>query len=208
MGFIFTPSAYGQFGYQVALIDNATGNPRAFETVTVQIQITNVDGKVLYKGTKQETTNDFGILSMSVGDADTFSDVDWSKLPFYISATLDGILIGSTQILTVPVAEHAKHTGTLTKDLLCSTTWHNEYSEVDMLYEYYTFYQNGTVIQKEIYIYDGHSRESTQTYKYCIDGNTIILIGEKYSNDWASTLRYVPEENIIVGAIEGLYLKP
>ena len=37
-------SANAQIGYQVSLLDNATGEPRADETVTVEIAITDSNG--------------------------------------------------------------------------------------------------------------------------------------------------------------------
>lgn len=112
-----------QVGYQVALVNTASGEPRALETVNVAIEITNSDGAMVYSQTSNATSNEFGILSLTVGNADTFSNVDWSKLPLFISATVDGVLLGKTQILSVPVAEHAKHVGELTKEILCSKTW-------------------------------------------------------------------------------------
>lgn len=52
----------------------------------------------------------------------TFADVDWTKLPFYIEATVDGTLIGKSQLLSVPVAEYAKRTDELPKELI-QRTW-------------------------------------------------------------------------------------
>lgn len=116
-------SAKAQIGYQVALINTADGEPRALETVSVKIEISNSAGEVIYSGTSTETSNEFGILSLKVGSEDMFEGVDWSKLPLYISATVDGVLLGKTQILSVPVAEYAKTTGSLTKEYLCSKIW-------------------------------------------------------------------------------------
>jgi len=118
--------ANAQIGYQVALLNTATGEARANETVSVSLTISNSAGTAIYSGSQTATTNEFGILSLSVGDATTFDGVDWSKLPFYISATVDGTLIGKTQILSVPVAEYAKRTGALTKEILCSKTWRSD----------------------------------------------------------------------------------
>ena len=104
-----------QIGYQVSLLNNATGEPRTDETVTVEIAITDSKGKTICSERKSATTNDFGVLSLTVGNSSTFTDADWSALPFFISATVDGTLIGRSQILNVPVAEYAKQTGILTK---------------------------------------------------------------------------------------------
>ena len=160
-------SANAQIGYQVSLLDNATGEPRADETVTVEIAITDSKGKTLCSERKSATTNDFGVLSLTVGNSSTFTDADWSALPFFISATVDGTLIGRSQILNVPVAEYAKQTGVLTKEILKSKTWYqNGYKD-----SYYTF-SDDTVTFHQI-SEDGHL---SWKYKYQIDGNNVFMI--------------------------------
>ncbi len=160
-------SANAQIGYQVSLLDNATGEPRADETVTVEIAITDSKGKTLCSERKSATTNDFGVLSLTVGNSSTFTDADWSALPFFISATVDGTLIGRSQILNVPVAEYAKQTGVLTKEILKSKTWYqNGYKD-----RYYTF-SDDTVTFHEIDDYEHNSWK----HKYQIDGNNVFMI--------------------------------
>ena len=160
-------SANAQIGYQVSLLDNATGEPRADETVTVEIAITDSNGKAICSERKSATTNDFGVLSPTVGNSSTFTDADWSALPFFISATVDGTLIGRSQILNVPVAEYAKQTGVLTKEILKSKTWYQDgYKD-----RYYTF-SDDTVTFHEI-SEDGHL---SWKYKYQIDGNNVFMI--------------------------------
>ena len=112
-----------QIGYQVTVLDTATGEPRANESISATITITDAAGGTICSDVKTATTDEFGVLSLEVGNSDTFADVDWNKLPLYISATVDGVMIGRTQVLSVPVAEYAKQTGTLTKEILCSKTW-------------------------------------------------------------------------------------
>lgn len=110
--------AQAQIGYQVTLLNTATGEPRANETVNVTVEITNSSDGIVCTENKQATTNDFGILSIAVGNSETFANADWSKLPFFISATVDGVMIGKSQLLSVPVAEHANHTGDLSYEFL------------------------------------------------------------------------------------------
>ena len=96
-----------QVGYQVSLLNTATGEPRANTTVNAKVEITDSQDNVIFSGTQQATSNDFGVLQLSVGDADTFNKADTGKMPFFISVTVDGLLIGKSQILSVPVAEVA-----------------------------------------------------------------------------------------------------
>ena len=98
-----------QIGYQVSLLNSATGEPRANVLVEAEVTITNSDDEEIYKGTQRATSNDFGVIQLTVGNQSTFKDVDWSKLPFFIEVSVDGTVIGKSQILTVPIAEAAKY---------------------------------------------------------------------------------------------------
>lgn len=100
-------AAAAQVGYQVSLLNTATGEPRANTAVNAKVEITDSQDNIIFSGTQKATSNDFGVLQLTVGDADTFSKADTGKMPFFISVTVDGLLIGKSQILSVPVAEVA-----------------------------------------------------------------------------------------------------
>lgn len=123
LAILTTFAAQAQIGYQVTILDNATGEPRANETISATITISDAAGGTICSDVKTATTDEFGVLSLEVGNSSSFANVNWSKLPLYISATVDGVMIGRTQVLSVPVAEHAKHYGTLTKEILCNSSW-------------------------------------------------------------------------------------
>ena len=156
-----------QTGYQVTLLNNATGEPRSNETVGVSVEITNGD-RVVCSETKTATTNEFGVLSVSVGNSASFANVDWTQ-PLYISATVDGVLIGRSQILSVPIAEHARHVGDLTLELLCNKTWTSKATSLD-------FKRDGTVT---ITYYLEGKIDGQYHSTYEISGNTIAII-DKY----------------------------
>lgn len=165
--------AKAQIGYQISLLNTATGEPRANETVTVTVSLSNSEGKVFYSETKSATTNDFGVLSLSIGNADMFKEVDLTKMPFYIEATANGVMIGKSQILSVPVAEVAKRlASTLTEEELCSRTW-----SVDMNPGNYdiTFSINGT------YKYYNQEGILYREGIYKIQGNAVFLLSNKRS---------------------------
>ena len=163
----------------MSLLNTATGEPRANESVNVTVKITDSAGNVVCEETKREVTNDFGVLSMTVGSQDTFTNTDWSKLPLFIEATVDGRLIGRSQILSVPVAEHAKHTGVLTKELLCSKTW-----SVD-----------GSTLKFDI---DGNYNYESYRGTYEIDGNFITARTYEDKHYHYQLFKYIPEHNILV----------
>ena len=109
MGIMYPLVSFAQIGYQVSLLNASTGEPRANVSVEAEVTITNSDDEEIYKGTQRATSNDFGVIQLTVGNQSTFKDVDWSKLPFFIEVSVDGTVIGKSQILTVPIAEAAKH---------------------------------------------------------------------------------------------------
>lgn len=164
-------SATAQIGYQVSLLDKATGEARANETVSVVAEITDSDGAVILSQTQSVRSNDQGVLSLTLGNSSTFDNADWGKLPFYISATVDGTLLGKSQILNVPVAEHAKHWGTLTKEILMSKTWScTVYGSANVYYSCkYTFNESSYVYE---YI-DSYGKNDTSTGIYYIYGDIV-----------------------------------
>ena len=109
LGIMFPYVSYAQIGYQVSLLNKTTGKPRANVTVDAEVTITNSDDEEIYKGTQRATSNDFGVIQLTVGNQRTFKDVNWNKLPFFIEVSVDGTVIGKSQILTVPIAEAAKY---------------------------------------------------------------------------------------------------
>lgn len=124
---LFNIQTLAQIGYQVSLLNSATGEPKAFTTVDAQVILTNSSSETIFTTTQSVTSNDFGVISLSIGDDDTFKNMDWNKLPFFISVKIDNILIAKSQILSVPIAEYAKSSGgCLTKEILLKNKWINK----------------------------------------------------------------------------------
>lgn len=188
-------STSAQIGYQVSLLNNSTGEPRANERVTVTVKITDSEGKTVCEETKNENSNDFGVVSMSIGDSETFANADWSKLPFFIEASVDGRMLGKSQLLSVPVAEYAKRTGTLTKEILCSKEW--TYIRNDG-YEKYNFNQSGnyTCIYKNEY----ESSPGKVEGPYFLDGNDVIFYGIDEGHEFCRILKYVHEITALIAS--------
>ncbi len=187
-------TAKAQIGYQVTVLDTATGEPRANETITATISISDAAGGTICSDVKTATTDEFGVLSLEVGNSGTFANVDWNKLPLYISATVDGVMIGRTQVLSVPVAEYAKQTGTLTKEILCSKTWTKKYNSVSYSI---SFSQSGSfsftmrVLGGDV----SHSESKSGTYSIC--GNTVACAAS--DNLAGMVFIYIPQKNGMFG---------
>lgn len=152
--------SYAQIGYQVSLLNTATGEPRANETVSCVIELKNSEGKVICSETKSATSNDFGVISLTVGNEKTFDNMDWSKLPLFVSVTIGGKLIGQSQVLTVPVAEYAKKTGVLTYENIGQKKVFCEKGKCEFKPNSHVF-----VLDDSGYYITG---------KYYVDGNVII----------------------------------
>ena len=157
-------SLSAQIGYQVALLNTATGKPRAGETVNVAIELTNKKGETFYFEKQTATSNDFGVLSLIIGNENTFKNADWTKLPFFIGVAVEGVLIGKTQILSVPLAEAAKGGAPAfpIEDLL--GTWRKEDYAI-------TFHQDGT--------YHYSFGDNTRNGYYIVLGNLIFTISKE-----------------------------
>ena len=166
-------TAQAQIGYQVSLLNTATGEPRANVTVNAQVTITDSQDNTIYSGSQQATTNDFGVLSLAVGDASTFANADTGKMPFFISVSVDGTLIGRSQILNVPVAEVANRLkSSFTKEDLVGTWVHLSDDGYDRFA--LTFKSDNTVTEQWTKDYGTpHTETTTDEGKYEIDGNTI-----------------------------------
>ena len=181
-----TVSATAQIGYQVAIVDPSTGKPKNNETLSVTVTLSDNTGTIIFSDTQSATTNEFGVVSLQVGNSDTFSNVDWSKLPLWVSASVGDVIIGKTQVLNVPVAEHAKHYGELTKEILTSKSWG------DGIYRTYHFSSTGTAILDL-----ENESISRYSYIYYIVGNTLVLRDDYYRT--CETLTYIPEANALAG---------
>ena len=156
-------STSAQVGYQVSLLDTKSGEPRANEKTTVLVKISDSKGNIICNETQSVTSDAFGVLSLTVGNETTFSNVDWNNLPLSISASVDGILIGSSSVLNVPVAEYAKATGVLTMEMLVGRTI-SMFDDGSM-----TFASNGIATYVD-------PRESyTERCQFEIDGNNVYV---------------------------------
>ena len=158
--------ASAQIGYQVAVVDQTTGEPKVNTSVSVTVTITDNAGAEITKTTQSVTTNDFGVVLLQIGNESTFDDTDWSKLPLWISATVDGVSLGKTQILTVPVAEYAKRTGQLTVEKLVGEWTDKEESSSTI-----TFHLDGSYT--EVHVYEGDTETVHGSYE--IDGNFVFM---------------------------------
>jgi len=106
------------FKYQ-AVARNASGDVVAGQAVGMQISIlqSSESGTTIYTETHVDSTNQFGLVTLEIGTGtttDDFTAIDWSNDIYFIQIEMDAtggtsyVLIGTSQLLSVPYALHAK----------------------------------------------------------------------------------------------------
>jgi hypothetical protein len=131
---ILTASVFAQspekMSYQ-AVIRDASNSLVITHAVGMQISILqgSASGTVVYTETQTPTTNANGMVSIEIGGgtvvSGTFATIDWANGPYFIKTETDHTggtsytITGTTQLLSVPYAFHAKtaetFTGTITE---------------------------------------------------------------------------------------------
>lgn len=105
--------APASFKYQSVLRDSR-GNFRANTNVSIGIDIIQgtVSGTTVYSENHSVTTDGFGLINLEIGKGvpskSTLSAISWGTDTYFIRIFVDGIEMGTSQLLSVPYALHAK----------------------------------------------------------------------------------------------------
>ena len=106
--FAQTPTS---FNYQAVLRD-ASGGILANQQVEIGVTILqgSASGTEVFSETHSVTTNNFGLANLQIGSVNTtgMENIDWSSGPYFIQISMDGVIMGTSQLLSVPFALHAK----------------------------------------------------------------------------------------------------
>lgn len=105
------------FKYQ-AVVRDGSGNVLSNTAVGMQITIrqTSASGIVVYEETFSSTTSPYGLVNINVGQGTSaydFTTIDWGNGEYFIETAVDVnggtnyIVMGTSQILSVPYALHA-----------------------------------------------------------------------------------------------------
>ena len=102
------------FNYQ-AIVRDGSGNIRANEGVQFSFVIQDLAGNAIYKEAHTIVTNKYGLADgIIIGKGSTiddFSSIDWGNGTYYINVKVDGVDLGTTQLLSVPYALYALNAG-------------------------------------------------------------------------------------------------
>lgn len=99
------------FKYQ-AVVRDSEGKVIASQGVTFEVSLRkgSANGHPVYTETHYTQTEANGIVNIKVGHGitnDQFSAINWSDGPFFIQISINGVIMGSSQLLSVPYAMHA-----------------------------------------------------------------------------------------------------
>jgi hypothetical protein len=111
-----------QFKYQAVLRD-ASGNIIASQAKAVEINILqgSATGTSVFTETHNVTTTAQGIINLNIGSVNTtgIAAINWATNTYFIKITVDGVEMGTSQLLSVPYSLNAKNaenfSGTITK---------------------------------------------------------------------------------------------
>jgi len=103
-----------QFKYQAVLRD-ASGNILANQNVKVDIAILqgSASGTSVFSETHNVTTSAQGLINLNIGSVSDLSVVDFSADTYFVQITVDGTIMGTSQLLSVPYALTAKNVETV-----------------------------------------------------------------------------------------------
>lgn len=102
--------------YQAAIRD-AQGNPLVNQVVSIRFSILNSSptGSVAYaENHNNVSTNGFGLVNLVIGQGvvaqGSFTAIDWANGHKFLKVEVDNMLLGTTQLLSVPYALYAEKT--------------------------------------------------------------------------------------------------
>ena len=128
---VISAQAPEKMSYQ-AVIRNSGGNlvPNHEVGLRVSILQNSIDGTVVYREiyNPNPVTNNNGLLTIEIGAGvpltGTFSEIDWSDGPYFIKTETDPsggtsyTITGTSQLLSVPFALHAKTAETISEPIV------------------------------------------------------------------------------------------
>jgi hypothetical protein len=99
------------FNYQ-AVLRNGSGEIRENENVDLLIELLQgiENNTAIFSETHTANTNFFGLVNLIVGSQNPvdFELLDWSSGPFFIRVSVEGQVMGISQLMSVPFALHAQ----------------------------------------------------------------------------------------------------
>lgn len=124
-----------QFKYQAVLRD-ANGNIMSNEDIDLSISILqgSASGTSVFTETHSTTTTAQGLINLNVGSIEDLSIVDFSSDIFFIEISMNGTVMGTSQLLSSPCALAAKTAKTAETAGIAETADYNSLSNLPTLF--------------------------------------------------------------------------
>ncbi|MCF8223968.1 MAG: hypothetical protein K9J25_12580 [Bacteroidales bacterium] len=104
------------FNYQ-AIFRDADGSikPNASYVLIISILQGSITGTEVFTETMTGNTNNYGLITEKIGleNPTDFQLIDWSNSPYFLSTNINGVPMGTTQLLSVPYALYANTTDSI-----------------------------------------------------------------------------------------------
>jgi len=101
-----------------AVARNANGDVLMNQTLTIQFSVISdiATSAVSWQETHSVSTNDYGLFTAiigqgtatTVGSSATFDVVDWGSTTHFLKVEMDGVDMGTTQLMSAPYSLHTK----------------------------------------------------------------------------------------------------
>ncbi len=105
-----------QFKYQ-AILRDASGTilSTVNKTIVVDILEANINGNNVFTETHNVTTTVQGLINLNIGSVNTtgLANINWGTNTYFIKITVDGIAMGTSQLLSVPYALYSHASGSV-----------------------------------------------------------------------------------------------
>lgn len=191
--------APSKFNYQAVARDNS-GNPLSNKLISIRLSILNTSpsGPEVYKETFLISTNEFGHFNIPIGGGSSIlgsiESVNWNAEDKYLKIEMDAtggtnyVLMGSTQLLSVPYALNSKYTSNISP---------NAKFNLDQL-------NGGSAIIGQVLIWNGSSWMPTSLSSASGDnwGTQSVQVGNTLSGNGTSTNKLnLAQQGAIVGQI-------
>jgi hypothetical protein len=102
------------FNYQTIARD-ANGDVFSNTQLVIGIRIIqgSVNGVAVLTEEYSKTTNAFGLINLEIGSQNSaaFSAINWFNGPFFVEVSVNDILMGTSQLLSVPYSQYAEKAG-------------------------------------------------------------------------------------------------
>jgi uncharacterized protein (TIGR02145 family) len=119
-----------QFNYQ-AVLRNSDGTTVNNQLVSVKVEILqgSSTGTVVFTETHSLTTSSLGLINLQIGSIENgLGAISWGSSSHYVRISVNDVVFGTSQLLSVPYAMHAKAAETVNNS--CINGYFNELVEL------------------------------------------------------------------------------